>query len=170
MEIGKIRRPHGLSGEVLIELFTDFPERLVPGKELFLGGRHEKKVIQSARPHANGMLLSFAGLDTPESAGAYRNMLVYVSSEEMPELPDGEYYYHELLDLQVITEDGTVLGRIDEIIETGANDVYVVVDRKGRETLLPAIPEVILEIDLDKQCVQVHLLPGLVAPAPDEEA
>ncbi len=79
-----------------------------------------------------------------------------------PELPDGEYYFHELFGLSVVDETGALLGEVTEIIQTGANDVYVVKDRFGREILLPAIAEVVLSVDLAKKQMKVHLLPGLV--------
>ena len=162
LEVGKIRRPHGVSGEVLVELLTDFPERLVRDKVLFIGANKERVVIRSSRQHADGILLAFTGFDDPESIGQYRNQLLYVAGTDIPELPEGEYYYHELLDLSVVEEDGHELGRIAEIIETGANDVYVVIDESGRELLIPVIPDVIREMDLDAGVVTVRLLPGLI--------
>jgi 16S rRNA processing protein RimM len=162
LEVGKIRRPHGVSGEVLVEVFTDFPERLVRGKNLFVGASKDKLVIRSSRGHADGILLAFSGFDSPESIGQYRNQLLYVAGTDLPELPEGEYYYHELLDLSVVEESGRELGRIAEIIETGANDVYVVVDETGRELLIPVIPDVIRDLDLEARVVTVRLLPGLI--------
>jgi len=161
LEVGKIRRPHGVLGEVLVELLTDFPERLVRDKILYIGASKERVVIRSSRGHADGILLAFVGFDSPESIGQFRNQLLYVAGSDIPELPEGEYYYHELLDLSVVEEDGHELGRIAEIIETGANDVYVVIDGSGRELLIPVIPDVIRGLDLDAGVVTVRLLPGL---------
>lgn len=165
---GKIRRPHGVRGEVLLEIHTDFPERLQAGKTVFLGESHEQATILQQRQHQHGLLLRLAGYDTPEAAGILRNQTLYVAFEDTPELPEGEYYFHELLDLEVFREDGKKLGVLSEIIETGANDVYVVTTPSGSEILLPAIQDVILSVSLEEQKMTVHLLPGLIEDDKDE--
>lgn len=159
---GKIRRPHGVRGDILLELYTDFPERLQPGKTVYLGEKHQQVTIRSQRTHKDGLLLGFDGYDTPEAAGPLRNQTLYVTREDSPELPEGEYYFHELIDLDVLEENGTRLGNLTEIIETGANDVYVVTSSSGSEILLPAIPDVIKEVDIKARRMTVHLLPGLL--------
>lgn len=162
LAVGKIRRPHGVRGDVVVELYTDFPERLQPKKILFVGEKHERLVIRSRRPHNEGLLLAFETYDTPEAVGRFRNQMLYVSAADSPALPEGEYYFHELLGLNVFDEDGRLLGELTEILETGANDVYVVTASSGTEILLPAIPDVILSVDLDAHTMTVHLLPGLL--------
>ncbi len=132
----------------MAELSTDFPERIQPNKTLYLGGRHVKLVLASVRPHQEGLLLGFEGVTTPEQAGLYRNQAIFIPYTEAQELPEGEYYFHELVGMQVCDETGRSLGRLTEILETGANDVYVVKDESGVELLLPAIPEVILDVDV----------------------
>ena len=163
--IGKVRRPHGVHGEVVAEIYTDFPEGVSPKKSIYLGETHVKLVIASRRPHNEGMLLGFEGVTTPEEAGHYRNQILSIAASETSELPEGEFYFHELLDLEVVTVAGNSLGNLTEILETGANDVYVVTDSAGRELLLPAISDVVLDVDLDARTMKVRLLPGLV----DEE-
>ncbi len=106
--------------------------------------------------------MGFDGISTPEQAGRYRNQILSVAASETPELPEGRYYFHELLDLDVVDEAGIVLGTLSEILETGANDVYVVKDPTGHELLLPAIPEVVLNVDLEAKTIKVRLLPGLI--------
>ncbi len=160
--VGKVRRPHGVHGEVVAEILTDFPERLIPKRAIYIGEKHVKQVIASQRPHNEGLLLGFEGITTPEQAGRFRNQILSIAASEASELPDGEYYFHELFDLEVMDEAGKLLGRLTDILETGANDVYVVTGASGRELLIPAIPEVILEVDLDANTMKVHLLPGLV--------
>lgn len=159
---GKIRRPHGVRGEVLLEVYTDFPERLSANRVVYLGEKHEAFTLLGQRQHKDGLLLAFTGITTPEEAGRFRNQVLYVDAEESPELEEGEYYFHELLDMNVLDESGTLLGTLTEIIETGANDVYVVTTPSEREILLPVIPEVILAVDLDTRRMTVRLLPGLV--------
>ncbi len=162
LAVGKIRRPHGLNGTVLMELYTDFPERLVPGKDVYWGEEYRKLTISDQRLHKDGLLLIFEGLLTPEQVGHLRNQLLYVTTKDAPDLSEGEYFYHQLLGIEVVLESGDNLGELTEVIETGANDVYVVTTSSGREILLPAIKDVVLTIDLDERRMVVHLLPGLV--------
>ena len=160
--VGFLRRPHGVKGEILMELHTDFPERLKIGLTVFMGEAHQPMVIASLRPHAKGMLVRFRGIKTPEAAGLYRNTWIYVTTADRPELPDGEYYHHQLIGLNVLTDDDRNLGVLVDIIETGANDVYVVRDADGNEVLLPAIPSVILDVNLADRQMRVHPLDGLI--------
>jgi 16S rRNA processing protein RimM len=159
--VGKVRRPHGVHGDVVVEIYTDSPEKIFPEKIVFLGEQHDKLIIARRRSHNEGMLLGFEGVSSPEQAGRFRNQIVSIASFETPRLPEGQYYFHELVDLQVVDEDGNNLGRLTEVIETGANDVYVVNDSNGHELLLPAIPDVLLKVDLASKIIKVHLLPGL---------
>jgi 16S rRNA processing protein RimM len=149
-------------GEVIVELYTDFPERLTPGLSVFAGEAHERLTISSRRAHKEGLLVSFEGLDTPELAGRYRNQILYVVRADSPELPPGEYYHHQLLGIHVVDDGGVPLGTLTEIIETGANDVYAVAAASGAEVLIPAIPQVVLGVDLEARIMRVHLLPGLL--------
>jgi 16S rRNA processing protein RimM len=159
--VGKLRRPHGVKGEMLMEVLTDFPERLQPGSVLFVGDEHLPLSIRSRRTHHYGLLISFEGYDNPEDVGVFRNHYVYVSAVDRPPLPDGEYYHHQLLGLSVVSDTGEVLGQLTEILVTGANDVYLIKSESSPDLLLPAIDSVILEIDLDEEKMLVHLLPGL---------
>jgi 16S rRNA processing protein RimM len=162
LAVGKVRRPHGVAGEVQVEIYTDFPERLIPGTKVYLGGKGLPLTICRQRFHKDLLILAFEGYTTPEQAGLFRNQTLYIQSSQAPELPEGEYYFHELIGLPVMNESGKPLGEVTEILQTGANDVYVVMDHTGRELLLPAIPEVILEINLAERSMKVHLLPGLM--------
>jgi 16S rRNA processing protein RimM len=162
LAVGKVRRPHGLAGDVLVEIYTDFPEHLQPQALVYAGEKHTPLTIRRQRIHNDGILLAFDGYDTPEQVGRFRNQILYIVASDATELPEGEYYFHELLGLSVVDESGVTLGEVSEIMETGANDVYIVTKPDGREILLPAIAEVILDIDLDKKIMKVHLLPGLL--------
>jgi 16S rRNA processing protein RimM len=101
------------------------------------------------------------GVSTPEEAGRLRNQQICIAVADLPALPEGTYYDHELLDLAVVDQDDQPLGRIIEILKTGANDVYVISDPSGRELLLPAIPQVVLSIDPALKVMKVTLLPGM---------
>jgi 16S rRNA processing protein RimM len=160
--VGFLRRPHGVKGEILMDVHTDFPERLKTGVTVFVGEDYQPMVIASRRPHAAGMLLRLRGVKSPEDAGQYRNTRVYVRASDRPALPEGEYYHHQLIGLNVITDDGRDLGSLVDVLETGANDVYVVRAVDGNEVLLPAIPPVVLEVRLADHQMRVHLLDGLI--------
>lgn len=138
-----------------MEILTDFPERLIEGKMVYCGSEHTAHTIRSLRTHNEGALIGFEGLETPESVRSLTNQTVFVRSDELPALPEGEYYHHQLLGLTVVDQDGKSLGVLVEILQTGANDVYVVKHADGSELLLPAIDEVILSIDLSRSVIQV---------------
>lgn len=159
--VGFLRRAHGVRGEIIMDLHTDFPERLQSGRKLFVGEEHKPMTVSNARPHAKGRLVKFKGVETPEDAGQLRNQWVYVRSTDVPSLPEGKLYQHELFGFEVVDEYANALGELVEIIETGANDVYVVRNESGKEILLPAIPSVVLEIDSSRRLMRVHLLEGL---------
>ena len=131
--------PHGLRGDLVMQVMTDFPDRLKPGTEVFVGAGHRSCVIAGSRGHAEGLLIRFEGMDSPEKAGSLRNQPVYVRAANRPALPAGQYYHHQLLGSEVFDDQGVSLGRLNEILQTGANDVYVVVTHEQRELLLPAI-------------------------------
>ena len=161
LTVGFLRRPHGLQGEIIMDLHTDFPERMKRGRKLFVGEAHQPLTLTSVRPHQNGLLVKFKGIETPDEAGKLRNTWVYIQAKDAPALPQGQIYQHELLGFQVVDEEGNPLGELVEIIETGANDVYVVRSEAGKEILLPAIPAVILDMDAGRRFMKVHLLEGL---------
>lgn len=154
--IGKLRRPHGVRGEVQMEVYTDFPERLRPGKQVFIGDDHIPALVEKVRQHKNLLILSFRGYDSCETVEPFRNMLVFVSTKNLPALPEGEFYHHELIGLKVIDIQSGYIGSLVEILETGANDVYLVKDQEGKEILLPAINNVIISIDLDEGVMKVR--------------
>ena len=160
--VGKVRHPHGVAGEVLVEIFTDFPERLLSNATVYIGKKHLPLTIRSQRYHIKGLLMAFVGLTTPEQVGQFRNQILYIEKAKATELPEGVYYYHELVGLSVLDENGTTLGKVTGIMETGANDVYVVTNRAGQEMLLPAISDVVLDVDLASKTMKVHILPGLL--------
>lgn len=159
--VGRLQRPHGLRGEILMGIMTDFPERIKIGTTLYVGEDHQPHQIVTQRNHNAGLLLKFNEYQNREDVGLLRNNYVYVRADDRPPLPDGEYYHHQLIGLKVVTEDDNCLGHIKEILETGSNDVYIIRSEKGKEILLPAIEEVVLAIDLDAREIRVHLMEGL---------
>jgi 16S rRNA processing protein RimM len=161
LSVGFLRRPHGLQGEIVMDLHTDFPERMTSGRKLFVGEEHQPMTLTSVRPHQLGLLVKFSGVETPEDAGKLRNQWVFIKAKDAPPLPDGKIYQYELIGFKVVDENDNPLGELVEILETGANDVYVVKDDSGKEILLPAIPSVILDLDPGTRLMRVHLLEGL---------
>jgi 16S rRNA processing protein RimM len=162
LAIGFLRRPHGVQGEVIMDLHTDFPDRITPGRNVYVGEKHESFTIGAVRTHGNGLLVKIRGFETPEQVGRFRNQWMYVKSTEVPALPEGKFYKHELIGLTVMLDDGNRLGILNEVLETGANDVYVVQKEDDKEILLPAIPDVVLEVNMDERIMKVHLLDGLL--------
>jgi 16S rRNA processing protein RimM len=148
--VGKLRRPHGVNGEILMDVLTDFPQRLRRKKTVYVGERHEPLVIETLRQQDRALLVSFEGFGDCDVVGRLRNDMVYVPNLNLPKLPDGEYYYHQLLELRVVDESGQEIGVLKEILETGANDVYLVRSEAGKEILLPVIEGVILNVDLER--------------------
>ena len=162
LAVGKLRRPHGLHGEIIMDVLTDFPERLHLGMTLYVGPEHLPLRLRSDRRHTAALLVAFEGYDTPERAGELRNQLAYVTTADRPPLPEGEYYHHQLIGLKVISEQGEVLGKVTEILATGANDVYIVRAEIGSEILIPAVDEFVRAVDLERGELRVHLAPGLL--------
>lgn len=170
LAVGLLRKPHGLHGDLLLEIYTDFPDRIRPGTTIFVGDAYRPLKITRRRPHNDGLILGFEGVNTPEEAGKLRATMAYVPTADRPALPPGEYYHHQIIGLTVMDESGKQLGQLTEIIETGANDVYVVKPAQGSDILLPALKEVILDVDLSTKIMRVHLLPGLLDGVDLEEA
>jgi 16S rRNA processing protein RimM len=159
--IGFLRRPHGVSGEIIMDLHTDFPDRIKAGRKVLVGEKHQPFTFDTVRSNGDSFLVSFRGVNTPEDVGKFRNQWVYVKAAEVPPLPEGQYYQYELIGLDVVEDNGNPLGKLVEILETGANNVYLVRDEAGKEILLPAIPPVILNRDMERRLLTVHLLEGL---------
>ncbi|WP_322509715.1 ribosome maturation factor RimM [Anaerolinea sp.] len=155
--VGFLRRPHGIHGEMLMDVLTDFPERMKPHRQLFLGDSHEPVRIEKVRWADQSMLIKFEGMDDAEALGRFRNTVVYVLVDQLPPLPEGQYYHHQLLGLRVVSDEGQFLGVLEQILETGANDVYLVHTPEDKEILLPAIEEVILSVNLEDGEMVVHL-------------
>jgi 16S rRNA processing protein RimM len=162
LAVGKLTRPHGVRGEMIMEIMTDFPERLKPGVQLYVGPGRRPFRLRSRRPHQRGALVAFEGINTREQSGELRNQFVLVRADDRPPLPEGEYYHHQLIGLQVVEEQGSAIGELVEILQTGANDVYVVRLPAGGELLIPAIDSVILSVDLERAEIWVQLPPGLL--------
>lgn len=165
MAVGVIINVHGLGGETKVELHTDFPDRFAPGAVLYMGEELQPVTIVGARPHKGHMLLRFDGVDTREEADALRGYWLFVPEEEAGDLDDGTYWIHDLVGLTVRDEAGVELGKLTDVLVTGANDVYLIKPVKElgvRELLLPALASVVLDVDLENGVMTVAIPPGLL--------
>lgn len=161
--VGSLRRAHGVRGDMVMEIITDFPERLKPGTMVYVGEAHTPVTIENARNHSEGLIIKFRDVASPEDAARYRNKPVYVTTADRPALPKGQYYDHQLLGFAVVDVDtNETIGTLNEIMRTGANEIYVVKRADESEVLLPVIPSVVLGLDASERVIRVHLLPGLI--------
>ncbi len=159
--VARIVSPQGNRGEVKATIVTDFPERFDTTSAVYVGPEYQRYEVERHRYLTDVVVLKLRGIDTIDQAEQLRGQLVQVPEDEAVSLPPGHYFWHQVLGLRVVTLDGEELGRIDDIIQTGSNDVYVVHGGKG-ELLLPAIKQVIKTVDLDKGIMVVELMPGLL--------
>ncbi len=164
LTVGRVLRPHGVRGELRVGILTDYPERLGQHVYFYLArpdspAAAQPRLVEKWRLHRGAMLLKLAGCDDRDQAEELRGFLVQIPFEEAVPLEEGEYYYFQLPGLRVETEEGELLGLVVEVIDTGANDVYVV-RGPGGDLLLPAIDDVILNLDLQARRMTVRLLPG----------
>lgn len=145
-----------------MKALTDYPERLTGVETLYLGPDYEPFVVERLRTHKLGLLVKFEEIADREEAEALREQFVHVHISDAVPLEEGEYYLYELEGMQVVSEDGEVLGKLTDYIQTGANDVYIITTPEEKEILLPAIPDVILDVDVKEKKMTVRLLEGLI--------
>ncbi|UCF62528.1 MAG: 16S rRNA processing protein RimM [Anaerolineaceae bacterium] len=162
LDVGRIVRPHGLKGELVLEPFSELVHILEPSTEIQLGSEHNPVIVSAIRPHHSRYLLSIEGCEDRNAAEMLRGEVVRIRFEQAKPLQEGVYYHWQILDLPVFTSEGDFLGTIVEILETGANDIYMVKDERGEEILLPAIKDVILKVDLESAKIIVDVPTGLL--------
>ena len=160
--IGKFRRPHGIRGEIRMTVLTDHPELISPGQVIYAGKKYKAYTVRDIRWHGGDMLVSLKELPDRTAVEIFRNIMVYMRSEDMPELREGGHFIHELVGMEGITDHGEKLGILKEILITGANDVYLVESPEGKDLLLPVIEEVVLDINQESGQILVHIIPGLL--------
>lgn len=164
LEIGQIVNTFGIKGMVKVKPFTDNIERFNNLEKIYIknkSGQTEYK-IQEVKYHKNMVLIKFEGIENPEQADLLRNSYLIVDRETEEPLEPGRYYIVDMIGLDVFTDDNEYLGKLEDIYNTGSNDIYVVKNELGKQVLLPAIEDVIKNIDRDNKKVIVHLIPGLV--------
>lgn len=161
LAVGRVLRPHGVRGDLLLEVLTDFPEHLAEVDTVYVGEAATAHRVADVRFHRGQLLLRLAGCADRDAADRFRGQLVQIGATTAKPLPPGQYYWHQIIGLAVFTEEGEALGHITEILETGANDVYVVKGPEGQELLLPALKSVLKAVDLEAKRMTVRLLEGL---------
>lgn len=158
--VGRINSTWGLRGHVRITPLTSNPERFDVGQTLIVRGKPcEIRDVQRPKGYP---IVQFAGYQTPEAAERLRDTFVEIRAGDLPELPAGQHYIHDLLGLAVVTEDGEDIGTLADVIETGANDVYLVRRAGKRDVLIPAIADVVRSVDIAAGRVTIDPLPGLL--------
>ncbi|MDH7474679.1 MAG: ribosome maturation factor RimM, partial [Anaerolineae bacterium] len=166
LAIGKIVRPWGVQGEVKVEVLTDWPERFGLLEYVYLGEQAKLYRLERFRLYKGYALLKLADCDDRVTAEALRGQLVQIPSEKAMPLDEGEYYVHQIEGLEVWTDEGESLGHVVEVLFTGSNEVYVVHGPQG-EVLIPAIADVVLQVDLEEGRLIVHLMDGLLGTSQD---
>lgn len=163
LAVGRITTAHALQGEVRVELHTDFPERFAPEATIYVGERLTTSTIEYVRPHKEQLLVKLAGVSTRDEAESLRGQWIFVPETEAIELEDGAYWVHDIIGMHVQTESGQEIGVISDVLFTGANEVYVIGTTDDQpELLLPAITDVVQNVDLEANRMTVRLLPGML--------
>ncbi len=164
MEIGQIVNTYGIKGFVKVMPFTDNINRFEDLESIYLQTKKglETFEIEEVKYSKNMVLLKLKGIDDINIAENYRNCYLKIDRKDAVELPEDTYFIVDLLDMEVETEEGEILGKIIDVYPTGSNDIYVVKNEEGKQILLPAISQVIKTVDIQNKKMIVHLLNGLI--------
>jgi len=163
LAIGKVLKPWGLKGAVKVYSYAESIESFLRSSELLVQGKDGPTVLalEEAKKHKKGILLKFKGRDRIEAVEDLVGLTLYMDRKELPRLEEGEYYWYELIGMEVCTDSGEPVGTLERVLETGNHDVYVV--RKGeREALIPAIRDVVRKVDVPARRMIIHAVEGLL--------
>ena len=159
LTVGRVLAPWGLKGDAKIEIHTDFPQRFAPDRTVYVG--QIPMIIERSRPHKGNVILKLAGIDSVEQVEALKGKHIEIPQSESMPLDDDEYYQFQLIGLEVSTSEGRLLGKIERILPTGSNDVYVVVGQ-DKEYLIPAIEDVVKRVDIENGTMTIEEIEGLL--------
>lgn len=164
LQVGVITQTHGVHGEVKVFPTTDDPERFLDLEYVYLDtGREKKKLeIQNVKFFKQLVILKFKGINNINDIEKYKKCALLVDRENAVELEEDEYFIADMIGMNVLTEDGEIFGTLKDVIETGANDVYIINSKKHGEVLIPAIKECILDVNVKEGKMLVHLMDGLI--------
>ena len=158
--VGRVNAAWGLRGHVKVTPFTSNPDRIRTGAVLLVRGE-PRAVLDVRRPRGYPCVV-FEGCEDAAAAAALRGAMIEIEDADLPALPDGEFYVHDLVGLAVVDADGEPLGELAEVIRTGANDVYLVRREGARDALVPAIRDIVLGVDLEAGTMRIEVVPGLL--------
>ncbi len=168
--IGRIVAPFGIRGEIKVMSLSDIPDRFTQLKAVYLqrGNAHVAYTINAVRPYKGDMIvLKLVGIDDANAAEELRSLSILIPMHALAKLPPDSYYLHDIIGLHVTTLKGQELGTLIDVIATGSNDVYIVKSEDGREVLIPAIKDVVKQVDLIRQMMYIDPIKGLLE---EEEA
>ena len=164
LEIGQIVNTFGIKGQVKVVPFTDDINRFDELKEIFVEKKNELKLfqIEQVSYSKNMVILKLKGIENPEEAEKLRNCYLKIDRKNAKKLPEGTYFIADLIGLEVYTDEDILLGKLEDIYNTGSSDIYVIKNDVGKQILLPAIKEVLKQVDLENKKIIVHIIEGLL--------
>lgn len=169
--IGQVVALFGVRGELKVRSLTDIPDRFAQLEAVYLGPDYRRVAIEQVRPYKGELLiLKLVGIDDANAAEALRHQRLFIPLNQLAQLPPGSYYQHDIIGLTVLLPDGSELGHVTDILETGSNDVYIIQTPAGEQVMIPAIKEVVKGIDLIRHTMAIDPLPGLLEAATREDA
>ncbi len=162
LEIGKITSTHGIKGECKAEPWCDSPEFMAKFKTLYFDKKGEKPLKVKVRPNGHMVLVKIEGVETVEEANKLRGKILYMKRSDA-KIPKGHYFIVELIGCKVIDADNEekIYGTLTDVSETGANDVWHITNEEGKEFLIPAIPSVVIETDVEIGIIKIRPLRGI---------
>lgn len=164
VNIGFIRKPHGLQGYLRVQSLSDVPDRFTDLNQIsieFQDGHRETHDIETCRPDRDTLLMKFKGIDTPEEVARLRGAYLQVPLTQAAPLPEGTFYVFEMIGSKVVSEEEEAIGVVREVISMPANDI-IVVDTPAGELLVPAIQDIVLKISPEEERIVIRLIPGLI--------
>lgn len=164
LEIGQIVNSYGIKGFFKVVPFTDNITRFDDLKNIYIekNKKLEKKEIEEVKYHKNLVLLKIKGIDDINDTEQYKNCYLKIDRKNAAKLPEDSYFITDIIGIEVFTEDGELLGNVIDVFPTGSNDVYVVKDELGKQILLPAIGDVVKNVDIISKKMTVKLIAGLI--------
>ena len=164
MQVGSITQTHGIKGEVKVFPTTDDVGRFKELKEVIMDNGRERLnlEIEGVKFFKQYAILKFKGYDSINDIEKYKSAKLYIKREQAVKLKKDEYFIADLIDMEVVTEDGEYFGKLKDVLATGANDVYIVTQEDGTEVLLPAIKQCVKSIDMGQGRITVHIMDGLI--------
>lgn len=160
IKIGKIVNAVGLKGEVKVYNYSDSIDIYETTEAMYVEDR--LTAIENVRPQKNMVILKLAGTDDRNAAEALKGKELYITEDDLPELPEGQFYIRDLIGMSVIEEDGTVLGHVSNVLQNTAQNIFEVERENGKKLLIPKVDQFVLNIDAEKRNITVRLLEGML--------